>query len=460
MESKSQHKTTNNNATELIKREYKLLKKVYRLLKKIFKKKKHAIWTGVVGIALVMLGWVAGHLNWELVFSRQEAPVPVVVQPLTYDEFEFPVDSFDTETINIRPNQFISEILIDRGISMATIDRLAKEFKFVFDVRDMKSNGELHFYYTPDTLRQLCYMVYEKNAAEYVVYNFKDSLQVSLRQKEIKTQICYTEVVINSNLWNALVGEGIPMQMVAEIANVFQWMIDLYALNKGDRFEVIYENQTVNNESIGIGKIFAAKSLYGKKWFEGYLFEQNGISSYFNEKGESLRRAFLKAPLNTYHITSRFTGSRMHPILRIRRPHYGVDYAAPSGTPVISIGDGKVIEKGYNGGGGNTLKIRHNSAFTTGYMHLKGYGKNIAIGAAVRQGDVIGYVGTTGLSTGPHLDFRIWQNGKPVDPLKVESPPVEPVDPKLRPAYDSIVNVYRKKFEEYKNSGLKTVENF
>jgi murein DD-endopeptidase MepM/ murein hydrolase activator NlpD len=150
----------------------------------------------------------------------------------------------------------------------------------------------------------------------------------------------------------------------------------------------------------------------------------------------------------------------MHPILRIRRPHYGVDYAVPSGTPVVSIGDGKVIQKSYQGGGGNTLKIKHNGTFTTGYMHLKGYPPGISAGSSVRQGQVVGYVGTTGLSTGPHLDFRIWENGKPVDPLKVESPPVEPVDPKLRPVYDSIVKSYQNEFAKYKKLATSSADNF
>ncbi len=447
-------------ATRLVKKEIKLVKREYKLLKKIFKKKQHAIWTGVIGVCLVLLGWVAGHLNWELIFNKQPETVPIVVRAIEKDEFEMPVDSFEVETMSVRPNQLPSEIFLDRGISLATIDRLAKEFMYVFDLRKMKAGNRINFYYTPDSLRQLQYMVYEKNVFEYVVYNFRDTLQVSLKKKDVVTQVCYTEVVIESNLWNALIKEGLPVVMVSEIANVFQWMIDLYSLNKGDRFEFIYENQMINNQSIGCGNIFAGKCLYGKRWFEAYQFEQNGTISYFNEKGESLRRAFLKAPIGIVHITSRFTNSRLHPILRIRRPHYGVDYAAPSGTPVVSIGDGKVIEKKYNGGGGNTLKIKHNNTFTTGYMHLSRYGSGIAVGSAVRQGDVVGYVGSTGLSTGPHLDFRIWQNGKPVDPLKVESPPVEPVDPKLRTTFDSIVKVYQGEFDRYKKEGLGSADNF
>jgi murein DD-endopeptidase MepM/ murein hydrolase activator NlpD len=429
-------------------------------IKRALQNKKRIIWSGSIGFGLILLGWVAGNLNWELIFHKEPVSVPIVVQPIMYDGFEMPIDSFDVETISIRPNQMPSEILLDRGISLGIIDRMAKEFVTVFDLRKMKAGNRLNFYYTPDSLHQLQYMIYEKNVSQYVVYNFKSSLQVSLKQKEVITQVCYTEVVIKSTLWDALVDEGIPISMVSEIEKVFQWMIDLYSLNKGDRFEFIYENLTINSESIGIGNIFAAKCLYGKRWFEAYQFEQNGITSYFNEKAESLRRAFLKAPIGTIHITSKFTNSRMHPILRIRRPHYGVDYAAPTGTPVVSIGDGKVIEKGYNGGGGNTLKIRLNNTFTTGYMHLSRYGSGIAVGRSVKQGDIVGYVGTTGLSTGPHLDFRIWQNGKPVDPLKVESPPVEPVDPKMRHAYDSIVKVYQAEFVRYKQEGLTSPNSF
>ncbi|MFA5815839.1 MAG: peptidoglycan DD-metalloendopeptidase family protein [Bacteroidales bacterium] len=433
------------------------------LLKRALANEKRIIIGGLVFIGLLAVVWVAIHLNWEMIFSKDPDPVPVMVQPVRY-EYEIPVDSFDNETIRIRSDQFLSEILLERGVSMATIDRLAKEFMYVFDLRKMKAGNRLKLYYTPDTLHQLQYMIYEKNASEYVVYNFRDSLQVSLKRKEIKTEICYMEAEIakGSSIWQAVKDQGVNDEIVSEIVSVYQWMIDAYSIKPGDRFEVIFENQTVNNVSIGAGKVLAARFMYSKKWFEAYNFEQNGISSYFNQKGESLRRAFLKAPLDpkSFRISSGFSGSRMHPILRIRRPHYGVDYAAPSGTPVVSIGDGKVIQRSFDRGSGNMLKIKHNAAFTTGYMHLKGYASGISAGSVVRQGQVIGYVGATGLATGPHLDFRIWQNGKPVDPLKVESPPVEPVDPKLRPVYDSIVKSYQNEFVRYKKSGLSSVDNF
>lgn len=154
---------------------------------------------------------------------------------------------------------------------------------------------------------------------------------------------------------------------------------------------------------------------------------QGDTTGYWNEVGENLQKAFLKAPLKFSRISSGFTYSRRHPVTRIVRPHTGIDYAAPKGTPVMSIGSGVVIQKGYAGGGGHTVKIKHNATYTSAYLHLSAYGKGIAKGARVSQGQIIGYVGSTGLSTGPHLDFRIWKNNTPINPLKMESPPAQKI---------------------------------
>ncbi len=169
-------------------------------------------------------------------------------------------------------------------------------------------------------------------------------------------------------------------------------------------------------------------------------FVQDSTRDFFDDQGKSLRKAFLKAPLRYSRISSRFSNSRYHPILKIRRPHHGVDYAAPTGTPVHAIGDGLVISKGYNGGGGNAVKIKHNGVYTTSYMHLHGYARGLHRGSYVKQGEVIGYVGSTGLATGPHLDFRVYKNGMAIDPLKMEAPPVEPVKEDNMTAFTEVKN--------------------
>jgi murein DD-endopeptidase MepM/ murein hydrolase activator NlpD len=236
-------------------------------------------------------------------------------------------------------------------------------------------------------------------------------------------------------LWNAFVDSRLDISLALELSDIYAWTIDFYAVQKGDRFRVYYEEISIDSVPSGTGKVLGAVFQTEGRYLYAFYFEHGSNGNYFDEQGKNLRRSFLKAPLRFSRISSRFSGSRMHPVLRIRRPHYGVDYAAPSGTPVYALGDGKVTEAGWNGGYGRYVKIRHNSVYTTGYGHLSGYGKGIRAGVQVRQGEVIGYVGSSGLSTGPHLDFRVYKNGSPVDPLKMESPPAKPVDTMYLKAY-------------------------
>ena len=174
------------------------------------------------------------------------------------------------------------------------------------------------------------------------------------------------------------------------------------------------------------------------------MFDQkDGGNIYWNEKGESMRKAFLKAPLKFSRISSGFSYSRKHPVTRKVQPHTGVDYAAPKGTPVMTIGDGVITSMKYEGAGGNTIRIRHNSVYSTAYLHLSGYAKGLKTGQRVRQGQVIGYVGSTGRSTGPHLDFRVWKNGSPINPLKMDSPPAEPLKPDFKDEFEATYEKYR-----------------
>jgi len=226
-----------------------------------------------------------------------------------------------------------------------------------------------------------------------------------------------------------------------QLSEIYAWTIDFFGLQNGDRFKVIYEEQYVDSATLGIDRILAASFYSEGKIYYAIPFKQDGKEDFFDEEGNSLRKAFLKAPLRFSHISSRFSNSRYHPILKIRRPHHGVDYAAPTGTPVHAIGDGKVIAKGYNGQSGNRVKIRHNSIYTTAYSHLSRYGKGIHVGAMVKQGQVIGYVGKTGLATGPHLDFRFYKYGKPVDPLKVKAPSVSPINGQNRSTYNQVSKI-------------------
>ncbi len=221
--------------------------------------------------------------------------------------------------------------------------------------------------------------------------------------------------------------EGYHPSLAIALSEIFAWTVDFFGLQKGDSYKVIYEELFIEDISMGIGNIYGAQFTWAGNIISAIPFLQDGKGIYFDPEGNSLQKAFLKAPLHFSRISSRFSGSRMHPILRIRRPHYGVDYAAPVGTPVQAIGDGRVAEMRSDNVNGKMIKITHNSVYSTAYLHLSRFEEGIVSGGFVRQGDIIGYVGSTGLSTGPHLDFRFYKNGSPVDPLKVEAPPVEPV---------------------------------
>jgi murein DD-endopeptidase MepM/ murein hydrolase activator NlpD len=264
-----------------------------------------------------------------------------------------------------------------------------------------------------------------------VVFETGDSLHIHTGEKEITVRIRAASGQITSSLWNAVIAAGASPNLAVELSEIYAWSIDFYAIQPGDNFTVFYEELVVDNEQIGMGNISSARFNHAGKDIYAFRYIQDGAVDYFDETGMSLRKAFLKAPLKFSRISSRFSNSRMHPVLRIRRPHHGVDYAAPKGTPVHTVGSGTVTDVRYAGGAGRMVKIKHNATYSTAYLHLSGYGPGIKSGARVSQGQVIGYVGSTGLSTGPHLDFRFYKNGTPVDPLKVESPPALPVKKEL-----------------------------
>ena len=339
-------------------------------------------------------------------------------------------DSFHIEESTVARNQNLSDILLDRGVSAQTVDQLAKNSVSVFDVRKMKVGNRYTVFYSMDTNRRPLYLVYENNNVDYYIYSLTGSLLVTAGKQKVTSKRQTASGVITSSLWNAMKESNISPLLAIQLSDIYAWTIDFFAIQRGDQFTVIYDEDFVNGESIGIGKIYSASFAQGGTDFYAIRFTQEDGDSFFDQKGNSLRKAFLKAPLKFSHISSRFSNNRMHPVLRIVRPHHGVDYAAATGTPVHSIGDGVVIQKSYQpAGGGNFVKIKHNSVYTTSYMHLSKFAVGLRSGSHVRQGEVIGYVGMTGLASGPHLDFRVYMGGTAVDPLKIKSEPAEPVKP-------------------------------
>ena len=369
----------------------------------------------------------------ETVISKSTVP--------KFNSYGFSSDSLEQQTFAVRKNETLSDIFINLGLPATDIFSIVRKSKELLDVRRIKADNTYHAFTKQDSLNSLAYFVYEKNPVEFVVVDLKDSINVYESAKEITIRENQKSAVIDHSLYVSLMDSEAPPELAIKLSQIFAWQIDFYHLQSGDNFKVIYEELLVDSVFYGIGKIKGA--YFSQSGIEYYAipFVQDSLYQYFDEEGNSLRKAFLKAPLEFGRISSRYSRSRLHPVLKVRRPHLGVDYAAPVGTPVRTTGDGIVVDAGYSRGNGKYLKVRHNSVYSTMYLHLSRFAKGVKKGASVKQGAVIGYVGSTGLSTGPHLDYRFYINSKPVDPLKVEVPPSHPVKEELRIEFEILKNI-------------------
>ncbi len=361
----------------------------------------------------------------ETVAQETEPPMPTLL-------YGVPVDSFTINQQTVKRGQMISQILTGAGLSYADAIKTYDVARPVYDFRAMKAGNTCYFFSEYDTtgIGQLRHFVYEISPISYVRVTFQDSIIVERCDIPVSLRQRAALATIKTSLWNALSDQKIDPQVALDLSDIFAWTVDFFGLGEGDRFAVLYEERVVEDSVVGTGNVLAALyvSSAGKKQY-AFRHETDSTSGYYDLQGNSMRRAFLKAPLHFSRISSRFSNGRLHPILKKRRPHHGVDYAAPAGTPVVAIGDGRVIAKGYDKkGGGNYVKVRHNSVYTSVYMHLQGFAKGLKKGSNLRQGELLGYVGSTGLATGPHLDFRMYREGHPIDPLKVDMPPAEPMD--------------------------------
>jgi murein DD-endopeptidase MepM/ murein hydrolase activator NlpD len=357
------------------------------------------------------------------------------------------IDSLRIITAKVQDGESFSVILQKNGIGYPLIDTLVKSAKNIFDFNNIRPGKSYSFLIARNDSTDVKYFIYELNRIDFVVIGFGDSLRIYKSHKKVDTVLKKSSGVITYSLWNAMLKNDINPQLALDLSDIYAWTIDFFGIQEGDKFKAYYEELYADGKSAGFGKIHAAWfEHYGKEYYAFY-FKYDTVESYYNENAQNLKREFLKAPLHFSRLSSRFSHSRLHPILKIRRPHYGVDYAAPIGTPVHSIADGKVVYTGRRGGAGKMIKVKHKGSYTSSYLHLSGYAKGIKRGAKVRQGQTIGYVGSTGLSTGPHLDFRIYNAGRPVNPLKVQSDPLEPVD-----------SVYMDKFKRLKKSLMDTLK--
>ena len=408
----------------------------------VFKFNKKKLW--LVALPVFVLVVLAALF---IPFSREaDEPLDEVavtdsaeVETISY-KYGIPEDDYNVKYGIVKPRQNLSHILTDHGLSLRDVHNLNEKSKGVFDVRKIRS-GQAYavFFAKDDSLGAPRYFVYEEDPKSYVVFDLRGDYRVTRGQNPVEWRQREVKGQVESSLWVAMQNCNTSPQLAVVLSHIFGWSIDFFGLQKQDEFRVIYEQEYVDDKPLQNFHVLAASFRASDSTFYAIPFVQDGEELYYNEQGNSLEGAFLKAPLDFYRISSRFSNSRYHPVLKRYRAHHGVDYAAPTGTPVYAIGSGKVIAKAYQaGGGGNYVKIKHNSVYVSTYMHLSRFAKGLKVGDRVQQKQVIGYVGSTGLSTGPHLDFRVHENGRPINPLTIKSQPKKPISEANRAAFTHV----------------------
>jgi len=364
---------------------------------------------------------------------------PELNEIVELDEYGFPVQQAAVKTGKVKRNESLYLILENLDVSPNRIWEIQKEAEKVFNISRIMPGQKYLAYLNPGKPEQAYRLVYHPNPLDYYVIDWEDEIRIEKGKKEVEKVVKTAAGVIRSSLYESLTRQKLSPLIAYSLSEVYAWQIDFFRLYPNDRYRVIYEEEYIDGNFYGLGKILAAEFIHQEQSFKVFYFEDQEQAGYFNENGKSVQKALLKAPFRfSQRISSGFSHNRFHPVLKRRMPHYGVDYAAPLGTPVISVGDGEIIEARYRGANGNIVKIRHNGTYTTAYLHLNGFAKGIRRGESVKQGQVIGYVGKTGRVTGVHLDYRIYKNNRPVNPLKIELPASRSVHEKSLPAFSKV----------------------
>lgn len=361
-----------------------------------------------------------------------------VIEPEEVYEFGFNLKDYFVKRDTIRKGDSFGEILQRNQIDYSKIFQIAQLTKDSFDITKLQIGKPYTLLCSNDSLQEPKCFIYQPTKTDYVVVNFQDSIHAYSSTKPIKYVEKEVSGIIESNISEALDKQGKSVILAYKMSDVYAWTIDFFRLQKNDKFKVIYTEKYIDDSIYaGIDNIKAAYFEHKGEPFYAFEFETDtvkGLKDYFSEDAKNLRRAFLKAPVEYKRISSRYNLNRRIALYGNRvRPHKGTDFAADIGTPIRSTANGTVIESAKRGGNGNYVKVKHNSTYTTQYLHMRN--RAVKVGDFVKQGDVIGYVGMTGNTSGPHVCYRFWKNGKQVDPFKQKLPEAEPISDSLKAEY-------------------------
>ncbi|MDT0648605.1 peptidoglycan DD-metalloendopeptidase family protein [Autumnicola edwardsiae] len=404
-------------------------------------------------LILIIIAFVA--CNDDNIVEEKNEEVAVVKTPPQIKKYGFVLNDFEIVEDTIQPGDSFGNIMGEQGVSLAKVYEISDKVKDTFNPARIVAGKKYMILKARDSAQTPQFFVYEDNKIDYTVVGIGDEITAYKKQRPVSVKKREVSGVITSSLSEAMQDQGLSNLLVYELSNIYQWSIDFFRLQKGDQFKMVYHEKYIDDTIFaGIDRVEAAVFNHSDKPFYAFQYETDSItnkSSYYDDEAKALQSFFLKAPLDYSRISSRYSKRRYHPVQKRWKAHLGTDYAAAHGTPIVSTADGTVIAASYTSGNGNYVKVRHNSKYTTQYLHMTK--RNVRNGQAVKQGDVIGFVGSTGLATGPHVCYRFWVNGKQVDPYRQNLPTAKHIEDARKEEYYAYIEPLKRQLENipYKN---------
>lgn len=410
-------------------------------------------------ILVILLGLTILNSCKEAKPEQKEIVVEKEPEPVIIKEFGYVLNDFKVIKDTIKNGETFGEILDRNHIDYPEIYKIAEAAKDTFDIRRLKAGKPYTILASKDSTEKAQVFIYQPDKVEYLIVDFTDSIQTTFGRKEVKIVTKTASGIIESSLSEAIESQNLDYILALEMADIYAWTIDFHHLQKGDNFKLIYEQKFIDDTiSVGVGNISSAYFEHNNTPLYAFNFVTDSIKNtndYYDENAKTLRRKFLKSPIKFSRVSSRYNLRRRikHYGYKVR-PHKGTDFAANIGTPIMSTANGRVVASRYKGGNGNYVKVKHNSTYSTQYLHMKK--RAVKVGDYVKQGDVIGYVGMTGSTAGPHVCYRFWKNGRQVDPFREKLPTADPIKEHLRDDYFAFIESLKRQIDSIPSKFLET----
>ena len=372
----------------------------------------------------------AKSLNFSSLPTVQESKVAEKCETFLH----WDLGIFGLEKLILEPNEVLSQLLSSRGVEYFKIDQLVNAAAAIFPFRSIRSGKELTIITDlgDSTVQAL---VYEPDPYRRVLFHLDDSVRVEVIEKPVEIRIETGGGIIDQSLWVSMTEQNYPTELISAMEEALGNSVDFFHIQKGDTYKLVYERKYVEGEPMGINRLIAATYTSGNNEYNSIRFKGTEGEGFFDLEGRPMKKSFLKAPVAYSRISSRFSKNRFHPVLKRNKGHFGTDYAAPCGTPIRAVADGRVTQVSRTKGNGLFVKIKHDKTYETQYLHMSKFGPGMKPGVHVKQGQTIGYVGQTGLATGCHVCFRFWKNGRQVDHLREKMPLPSIMDPSMLPGF-------------------------